>query len=178
MTIQRLGQCGQSITNEAFQRLYVVATYTPHVIAGGGSLLIVWKAYFAARVRLNPSVNEWSEKTQRTLQRRLRMAKMLLLTFAWTMFCNVPYFVIVGQFAWLLDANPISGLWQQVASTSQYAFTPIYRKTSLTAITFTLSEEGNFLRESRVILTEFSLASGQKFGTNLLSSFLTNSCPI
>ncbi|OQV12178.1 hypothetical protein BV898_13521 [Hypsibius exemplaris] len=124
MTIQRLGQCGQSITNEAFQRLYVVATYTPHVIAGGGSLLIVWKAYFAARVRLNPSVNEWSEKTQRTLQRRLRMAKMLLLTFAWTMFCNVPYFVIVGQFAWLLDANPISGLWQQVASTSQYAFTP------------------------------------------------------
>ncbi|OQV12181.1 hypothetical protein BV898_13523 [Hypsibius exemplaris] len=86
-------------------------------------MLIVWKTYFSARSQtIIPG--DGKLMAQKTLQRRLQMAKMLLLTFAWTVLCNVPYFVLVGQFGWVLNADPISGLWQQVLSTSQYAFTP------------------------------------------------------
>ena len=131
MVIEGMGQCETRLSNKAFAAFNLATTYTPHIIAGGGSIMIVWKTYLAPRCVthsqvVHPSINgAYDFKAQRSLARRARMAKMLFLTLLWTLMCNVPWFVMLTQFPDVLARNPMSGLWQQVASTSQYAFAPV-----------------------------------------------------
>ncbi|OWA53942.1 hypothetical protein BV898_18366 [Hypsibius exemplaris] len=123
-----LGLCNITATGPLGAFLSSMITYVSYAISGTGSLLILWKCFGFSRLRTRDVVPDRSGNAAakyRTTQRRLNMAKMLLLTFLWNGICAFPAYVINRIFPYLYGTNPVSVMWVRTLTVCQYAFTPV-----------------------------------------------------
>ncbi|OQV22584.1 hypothetical protein BV898_03409 [Hypsibius exemplaris] len=132
LLLSDLGQCG---TFPAVGRLGMflmsLVSYFPFSVTGTGALLILLKMSGMARHRVVSHVGASANnggagavRGRKVILRHLKMAKILLLTFLWSAFCNMPWGVTVVVFPWLYRQNPVEILWLRTCFTCQYGFTP------------------------------------------------------
>ncbi|OWA53947.1 hypothetical protein BV898_18371 [Hypsibius exemplaris] len=123
-----LGMCNITPRGRFGDFLLSTHTYVPYAISGIGSLLILWKFFSVSRLR-NGDVAPYrtghvvARHRMRT-QRRLNMAKIVLLNFLWSVVCAFPGYVINSAFAFLYYKDPVGVLWVRTSAACQYVFTP------------------------------------------------------
>ncbi|OWA53955.1 hypothetical protein BV898_18379 [Hypsibius exemplaris] len=130
-SMSALGQCTVTLTGNLGAFLITSGAYFVSAVSGAGSLLILWKC-LGVRVRNAGVAPVGGSQRKTTAQRRLSMAKMLLLTFIWTFLCAIPGYVIINSFPFLFRTNPVSTLWIRTSAACQFAFTPCILLTSNT----------------------------------------------
>lgn len=75
-------------------------------------MLILWKcAMVAHQQRQQVNLDEARLVSDRTIVRRLGMAKLLLVTFLWAALCSAPTFVLAVHFPFLYAQDPVSVMW-------------------------------------------------------------------
>ncbi|OWA53941.1 hypothetical protein BV898_18365 [Hypsibius exemplaris] len=127
ITLSELGLCFIKPSGRLGVFLSTNMGYVPYALSGAGSLLILWKCFGFGRLRSTAVVAQEGElpgTRRRITQRRLNMAKMLLIIFLWSGICSIPSWLITTVFPWLYASNPVSVMWIRTCAVCQYAFTP------------------------------------------------------
>ena len=102
-----------------------ILLYIPYLITGVGVVLIVVKSVSLVRERRRVFQQAENNRRSRAIDRRLNLARMLLLTFLWTTVCMVPGVVIVYGMPNLYVTHPLISLWIRTITVCQYGFTPV-----------------------------------------------------
>ncbi|OQV17383.1 hypothetical protein BV898_08488 [Hypsibius exemplaris] len=116
-----LGQCMYMPEGRLGDFMAALFSFVPYSFAGVGALMILCRSYDMSKVRVE-AVKGAREKAQ---LRRLKMAKILLLTFLLSAVCPTPWGVLANNFPMTFLTNPVSVLWLRTAMACQYAFTPV-----------------------------------------------------
>ena len=140
-----LGQCGGAGMGPVGVSLLSANTYIPYAfvtfatVAVLGKLLIrriggprviapamiapIDKASEAPRLGM-PSQRE-RKQLQLIFQKRVNLAKMLLLSFLFCLACTLPLPIVSGFYPWAYGRYPLLSLWLRILMVAQSALTPV-----------------------------------------------------
>ncbi|OQV25473.1 hypothetical protein BV898_00414 [Hypsibius exemplaris] len=128
------GQCTLQTTSTAGTWIMSVNTYVPYVSVSiavtavvGQILVRRFTQRYHTAVDPMPAPRILRQKHQQRVhnKRQLRVAGMLLLSFLFTVLCNLPLPVMVGQYYKVYMGNPLFRLWLRVGFLLQYLGTPL-----------------------------------------------------
>ena len=117
-----VGHCVLMASSRILQMSAALTTYLPFIIAAGFGLMILAKScgFFTIHEgSVSPAT------VDRTMARRLRMAKRVMVTLVWSGLCQAPFLVIGLQFPQVYRVNPTAALWTKTALPFQYGLTPV-----------------------------------------------------
>lgn len=121
--ILQSGQCGFRPLKSAFGTFLPVVAYIPLLVGLLASLLIVWKIYSMSGGEA--VVGRDRSKMARMTNRRLKMAKILLLTFMWGATFNTVYALLNYAFPFVFEKWAQLNLWLLTSFAVQYSSTPV-----------------------------------------------------
>jgi 7 transmembrane receptor (rhodopsin family) len=122
--LMSLGQCSyMPAAGDMGKFVLTITSYVPYTLVGLASILIFWKTRTMSQNRVgNDSA---TDGYRRVVLRRIRMAKVLLVSFLWSAICNLPGTVITMNFPILFVRDPVSILWTRTCVACQYSFSPV-----------------------------------------------------
>ena len=125
MILTALGLCALAPAGAFSVFLSAMISYVPYAVAGSGALLILLKTLTVGRERRRVVHSLGEDQRYRAIQRRLGLAKLLVVSLLWNSLCATPTFVIGVNFPRLFATNPVTTLWMRTSSLCQFAFTPV-----------------------------------------------------
>ena len=138
----KLGQCFTNIssnttsTSTAGGWIFASQTFLPYGLIGAMYLAVLFRIMTAVRkdgqvqLRMEPNILG-SRRQRRILAKRIALARVLVASFLWCCFCNMPTTLAVIAFPQPYANSTVASLWLRFCAILQFAVNPV-RKLKLT----------------------------------------------
>ena len=126
--VSALQQCMWTIDGKLGIFLMSLVTFVPYSFVGAAAAIIlaysVWQWHRAGH-NVRPPGGLLDVRRRQRQRRKIRVGKMLLMSFLWGSLCNLPPLLLATVRPGLLARLPMLELWLKVCYTLQFVINPV-----------------------------------------------------